>query len=188
MGERAVAAIDAQNGHLDILVNNGGINLRKGITDISAAEWNEVISTNLTGAMLGIKAATPVMRRAGRGSIINISSISGLGASPNVAYGTSKWGLRGLTRSAAFEFGPDGIRVNAILPGVVDTELNTGINYMDHFRAATPLGRLASAQDIAEMALFLASDEAQSITGQDYVVDGGFSAGHRPNMRFPARD
>lgn len=185
--ERTISEIEETEGRLDILVNNGGINLRKGIAEVSLTEWNEVISINLTGTMLGIKAATPLMRRAGSGSIINVSSISGLGASPNVAYGTSKWGLRGLTRSAAFEFGSDGIRVNAILPGVVDTELNTGINYMDHFRAATPMGKLTSAEDIAAMALFLASDESRCITGQDHIVDGGFSAGHRPNVQFKAR-
>jgi 3alpha(or 20beta)-hydroxysteroid dehydrogenase len=186
--DKAIASIREREGRLDVLVNNAGVNLRKGILDLSVAEWDSVIAINLRGALLGLKAAVPLIAEGSGGSVINIASISGLGASPNVAYGTSKWALRGLTRSAAFEFGPLGIRVNAILPGVVETPLNDGLTYVENFRRATPLGELASSDDIAAMALFLASEDSRAITGQDHVVDGGFSSGHRPELDFTKRD
>lgn len=171
-------------GRIDILVNNAGIHLRKNIDDIKIDEWSRVLAVNLNGVLFGIKAVVPFMRAGRAGSIVNIASISALGASPNVAYGTSKWGVRGLTKSAAFEYGKWKIRVNAVLPGVILTDLTRGSDALEIFRNGTPLGALATPDDVAAMVVFLASDNAAAITGQDYIVDGGFTAGQHPAVVF----
>jgi len=173
-------------GRIDILVNNAGVQLRMRIDDMDIAQWQRVLGINVNGAMFGIKATAPLMKKGGGGSIVNIASISGLGASPNVAYGTSKWALRGLTKCAAFEYGKWNVRVNAVLPGVVLTELSSGSAALHMFRQATPLGALATPENVAAVVAFLASDDAAGVTGQDYVVDCGFSAGQHPGLTMQA--
>ena len=175
------AAVDhaAQEfGGLHVLVNNAGIGLRKpSMLKTSREEWQRVLDVNLTGPFLGTKAAAPVLRDSGGGAIVNIGSIAGYTGHFAAAYSAAKWGLRGLTKSAAMEFAPWNIRVNAVHPGIVDTPIIAG---SDDFREAmewmTPMARVAGPEEIATVVLFLASDEAAFVTGIDVPVDGGFTS------------
>lgn len=175
--QKAIAEVQAWKGRLDILVNNAGITVRDTIQEITVESWNRVMAINVTGSMLGIKYATPLMKQSGGGAVVNISSIVGLTGSTFVGYSASKWAVRGLTKSAALEFAPWNIRVNAICPGLVETDINRGQPYIEPIKANTPLGRVATTQDIAKLALFLASDASSAITGHEHVIDGGFTAG-----------
>jgi len=175
--QTVVDATVADYGGLHILVNNAGIGLRKpSMLETSRADWQRVLDVNLTGPFLGTRAAAPAIRDAGGGAIINISSIAGSTGHFATAYSSAKWGLRGLTRSAAMEFAPWKIRVNAILPGIVETPIVAG---SDDFKEAmewmTPLARIAAPEEVAAAVLFLASDEAAFVTGIDLPVDGGFT-------------
>lgn len=173
-----IALIVQWRGRLDILVNNAGIILRTGVADTPVDKWRRLLEINLTGAFLGIQACAPVMKRsAAGGSIINISSIAGLSGYSDVAYSSSKWGLRGLTKSAAIEMADQGIRVNAICPGLIVTPLNEGGAHLDPFKRMIPMGRAGTLDEVASLALFLASDESRYITGADITIDGGFTAG-----------
>ena len=166
-------------GGLDILVNNAGIHVQRAIEETDEATFRRVIEVNLVGAFLGIQAATPALKARGGGSIVNIASIAGLKAVPvSVAYISSKFGLRGLTRSAALELGPSGIRVNAVCPGVIRTPMTERliVDREDEVALAIPLRRIGEPIDIAEVVLFLASDAASFVTGGEYVVDGGSMA------------
>jgi NAD(P)-dependent dehydrogenase (short-subunit alcohol dehydrogenase family) len=164
-------------GGLQVLVNNAGVGLRKpSMLDIKREEWQRVLDINLTGPFLGTQAVAPVMRDGGGGAIVNIGSIAGTTGHFATAYTATKWGIRGLTKSAAMEFAPWNIRVNAVHPGIVDTAIVAG---SDDFKEAmewmTPLGRIAQPEEIAGAVLFLASDEAGFVTGMDMEVDGGFA-------------
>jgi 3alpha(or 20beta)-hydroxysteroid dehydrogenase len=172
-----VGAIEAAHGRLDILVNNAGISLRKpSMLDVTLAEWNRVLSINLTGAFLGIQAAAPLMRAGGGGAIVNIGSIAGRIGHFATAYSTAKWGLRGLTKSAAMEFADWGIRINAVHPGLVDTPLvNESDDFFEAMEWMTPMQRAATPDEIARVVAFLASDEASYMTAADVTVDGGFA-------------
>jgi 3alpha(or 20beta)-hydroxysteroid dehydrogenase len=173
----AVAATTARFGPVDLLVNDAGIHDRRGIIDIDLESWRRTMAVNLDGMLLGMRAVAPVMRDAGGGSIVNMSSAAGLSGTAFPAYSASKWAVRGLTRCAALEFAPWNIRVNAICPGLVVTELNQGQPYLEPVIKANPLGRAGTVEDIARLALFLASDASSYVTGQDHVVDGGTTAG-----------
>ncbi len=167
-------------GRLDILVNNAGIFRIKPLTDTSLDDWNQMIAINQTGVFLGMKAAAPIMISQQSGSIINISSVAGLGGAGGAfAYATTKWALRGMTRSAAQELAPHGVRVNSVHPGIIDTpmaqEFETA-GVMDGIKAAIPMGRLASADEVANLVLYLASDESRYSTGSEFTVDGGMRA------------
>jgi len=174
------AAVDRavqEFGGLQVLVNNAGIGLRKpSMLDTSREEWQRVLDVNLTGPFLGTRAAAPALRDSGGGAIVNIGSIAGVTGHFATAYTATKWGLRGLTKSAAMEFAPWNIRVNAVHPGIVDTAIVAG---SDDFKEAmewmTPLGRIAGPEEIASVVLFLASDDAAFVTGIDMPVDGGFT-------------
>mgnify|MGYP001627838700 CR=1 FL=1 len=163
-------------GRLDVLVNNAGIVIRKSIAQMDLDTWNRVIAINQTGVFLGQKTVADLMRRSGGGSIINISSNSAFTAHQDPAYTASKWAIRGLTRSAASEYADWNIRANAICPGLVVTELNRGAPHLKPMIDATPSGRAVEADEVANLVLFLASDLATSITGEDIVIDGGFLA------------
>jgi 3alpha(or 20beta)-hydroxysteroid dehydrogenase len=174
----AVARVEAdRGGALDILVNNAGITGRGGMLTTSRDHWQTVLDVNVTGAFLGMAAFAPAMKLARRGSIINIASMASMNGYPAIAYGTSKWALRGLSKSAALEFAGWGIRVNAVHPGLVDTPMVNMEEHKKRMNEMTPLGRAADASEIATVVLFLASDEASFMTGADVAVDGGFTAG-----------
>lgn len=164
-------------GRVDILVNNAGIINRSTVTSTELEAWNRLINVNLTGAFLGIRAVSELMAANGGGSIINISSNSAFSGHYDPAYTASKWGLRGLTRSAAMEFANRSIRVNAVCPGLVVTGLNASSPHLKPMIEMTPMKRSGTPEEIAELVLFLASSRSSFITGEDFVVDGGFTAG-----------
>lgn len=173
--DAAVRAAVVWTGRLDVLVNNAGIINRKIIRDMTPEEWRRVIDVNLTGAFLGIRAAAPAMTAGG--SIVNISSNSAFSGHYDPAYTASKWALRGLTRTAAMEYADVGIRVNAICPGLIVTDLNRNSSHLGPMIGLTPLARAGEADEVAQLVLFLASDASGFITGEDFVIDGGFTAG-----------
>lgn len=167
-------------GGVDVLVNNAGIHQLAPIDEEDEASFRRVLDVNLIGPFLGIQAVIPAMRDRGGGSIVNISSTGGLTGLPwHAAYGSSKWGLRGLTRTAAVELGPQCIRVNSVHPGAVDTPMlppdRAGLG--DARFASLPLGRVGQPADVAEVVCFLASDAAAYVTGGEFAVDGGATAG-----------
>ncbi len=163
-------------GRIDVLVNNAGIIEWRTMTETPLDVWERVIAVNQTGPFLGMQAVAPIMKAQGSGSIINISSVGGLGgSSPCYAYGATKWALRGMTRGAAQELGPFGVRANAILPGFVEGQM---IANMDTERGAqsVPLRRIAQPLDVAKLSLWLASDESSYVSGADHLIDGGMRA------------
>jgi 3alpha(or 20beta)-hydroxysteroid dehydrogenase len=170
------------HGRLDVLVNNAGIHRSKPLLEESQEEFEKVLSVNLVGPFLGIRAVSEPMRRSGSGSIINIASTAGaMGLLGHASYGSSKWGLRGLTKTAAAELGPMGIRVNAILPGAINTAMMKPVTAETGNRfASLPLGRHGEPDEIASVVLFLASDASSYMTGAEIVVDGGSLVNGRP--------
>jgi 3alpha(or 20beta)-hydroxysteroid dehydrogenase len=178
----AVAEAVRQFGGLDVLVNNAGMIRVKPLEDTDLETFRKVIDTNLIGAFLGIKSVMGGMAARGGGSIVNFSSVQGLEGRENMsAYAASKFGVRGLSKTAAIELGPKGIRVNVVVPGPTKTKMTerkgwTDAQYNEAY-GGYPLGRMAEADEIAEVVLFLASDAASFCTGADYVVDGGVLVG-----------
>ncbi len=169
--------VQSWKGRLDILVNNAGIINRSSLNDTTLDAWERLIAINLTGAFLGIQTCAPLMRESGGGSIINISSNSAFSGHYDPAYTASKWGLRGLTRSAAMEYVSWGIRVNAVCPGLIVTGLNADAPHLRPMIELTPMKRSGTAEEIARLVLFLAGEGSSFITGEDFVIDGGFTAG-----------
>jgi len=177
---KAVQQVDDRFGRIDALVNNAGVAIFKPILQTSFEEWRQVMDTNLDGAFLCTQAVAPLMLRDGGGSIVNIASISGLRASTlRVAYGTSKGALIHLTKQQACELGNAGIRVNAIAPGPVLTEMAKKVHstsiISDYFDAI-PLNRYGTPEEIAEAVGYLCSAAASYVNGQVLAVDGGFDA------------
>jgi len=172
--EQWQAAVDAAVtafGKVNVLVNNAGIVQVAPLKSLDVDKWNRVLAVNLTGAMLGIKAVLGPMKDAGGGSIINVSSIEGMrGASWVHSYVASKWGLRGLTKSAALELASDNIRVNSLHPGFIRTPMT---KHFPDDMVGTPLGRPGKPEEVATFVVFLASDESSFSTGSEFVVDGG---------------
>ncbi|MDM5147052.1 glucose 1-dehydrogenase [Candidatus Persebacteraceae bacterium Df01] len=182
---RALVATAVEAGGLDIFINNAGIAVEKTITDTTVDEWDRVMAVNVRGVFLCAKHAITAMRKCGGGAIVNIGSIEGLGANAShAAYAASKGAVHALTRNIALEAGADGIRCNAIAPGWIDTPFNDNLisQYPDPERARAaisglhPVGRLGTPDDIAEMALWLASDASTFVSGQVVVCDGGRTA------------
>lgn len=178
--QKAVETAIRTYGKLDILINNAGIFRTEGVEATSMELWNQVIAVNQTGVWLGMKYAVPAMRKAGGGSIVNISSGAGIiGTGMAAAYHGTKGAVRLLTKTAAIEYAKDNIRINSVHPGVVDTEMVRGLMQnegMQAIVASHPLGRIGTAEDIAYGVLYLASDEASFVTGAELIIDGGFTA------------
>lgn len=177
---QAVRAVDARFGRIDALVNNAGVAVFKRIGDTTFDEWRHVMGTNLDGPFLCTQAAAPVMLRGGGGAVVNIASISGLRASTlRVAYGTSKAALIHLTKQQAVEYGNAGIRVNAVAPGPVETEMARLVHdaaIRRDYHDTIPLCRYGTPEEIASAVGYLCSPAAAYINGQVLAVDGGFDA------------
>ncbi|GAA3218659.1 glucose 1-dehydrogenase [Actinocorallia longicatena] len=182
----AVTAAEQRFGPLSVLVNNAGVqNPAAPVEATDLRVWQRILDINLTGAFLGIKAAVPSLRRSGAGAIVNIASTSGIGGTAFYApYVASKWALRGLTKTAALELGRDGIRVNAVHPGVIATPFITepaaGADApISDFYSPEPFAipRMGEPADVTRLVLFLSSAEASFTTGSEYVVDGGILLG-----------
>jgi NAD(P)-dependent dehydrogenase (short-subunit alcohol dehydrogenase family) len=179
--EAATAKAVEAFGQLDILVNNAGMGDLKTIEDTTVEEWNRTIDIDQTGVFLGMKVAAPLLRRSKHASIINISSIfgtsGGFGTSP--AYHAAKGAVRTLTKNAALHWATDGIRVNSIHPGFIETpilEPTRGTEFWDAMTALTPVGHLGKPEDVAAGVAYLASDDAGFVTGLELYIDGGYIA------------
>lgn len=180
--QAAVAATVAKFGKLNVLVNNAGIADMNALKEMSVEQYMKTIQVNQVGVFLGMKSVAGAMKDAGGGSIVNISSIAGmLGAVGGIAYCASKFAVRGMTKVAALELGPDNIRVNSIHPGGIMTRMLTdagltsdGAN--DLFSSA-PVGRIGQPEEMATLAAYLASDDSSYSTGSEFVADGGLTAG-----------
>jgi len=163
-------------GRLDVLVNNAGILHWATMTQTRLEDWERIVAVNQTGVLLGMQAVAPQMMQQRSGSIINISSIGGMrGSGPCFAYGATKWAVRGMTKGAAQELGPYGIRVNSIHPGLIDTPMMAD-KPLAQMAEHVPLGRFASAGEVASLALWLASDDSTFASGGEFVLDGGQTA------------
>ena len=180
--ESAVQAAVSAYGKLDILLNNAGILIRKGIEDTTADDWDRIFAVNAKGVFLGTKAAIPAMRENGGGSIVNISSTAGLVGSPNgsASYTATKGAVRLFTKSTAIQHAREGIRCNSIHPGPIETDmiadtLNDPANLALRMQRL-PLGRVGKPSEIAYGAIYLASDESSFVTGSEVVIDGGTTA------------
>ena len=179
--KNAIARTVEAFGKLNVLVNNAGIYSTVTIEHTNVDEWDRIMDVNVKGVFLGTKHAIPEMRRAGGGSIVNISSTAGLvGSDRGGAYGTSKGGVRLLTKFTAVQHARDGIRANSVHPGPIDTDMiaiNIGTpEGMAKTLARVPLGRVGTIEDVIYGALFLASDESSYMTGSELVIDGGVTA------------
>jgi 3alpha(or 20beta)-hydroxysteroid dehydrogenase len=181
--DQAVATTIERFGRLDVLVNNAGIALFLPLMQTSLEDYRRVIDINQTGVFLGMKAVVPAMADTGNGSIINISSIEGLVGTPGlIAYGASKFAVRGMTKIAALELAASGIRVNSVHPGAIDTPMLKdpvleALGAVDALLANTAMGRVGQSEEVARLTAFLASDASSYCTGSEFVIDGGFTAG-----------
>lgn len=170
-----VQATTAQFGAPTVLVNNAGIAGPSGVADCPDDEWERIITVNQTGVFYGMRAVIPGMREQGGGSIINVASqwAHNGGAPGHVAYVASKWAVRGLTRNAALTLGKDGIRVNSISPGMVDTAMLGDPKNVERELARAPLARVGKVQDVSPAVVYLASDQSLYVTGIDLPIEGG---------------
>jgi 3-oxoacyl-[acyl-carrier protein] reductase len=177
-GVRAAAAeVIARRGRLDILINNAGVIADGFATDLSLADWERVVHVNLTGTFLCAQAVLPHFRAERRGAIVNTSSTSALGNKGQANYAAAKAGVIGLTRTLALELARDGVRVNCVAPGTIDTEMFRQVpeKVRAKFLERVPLGRFGRPEEVANLHLFLASDESSYLTGQTIFCDGGIS-------------
>jgi 3-oxoacyl-[acyl-carrier protein] reductase len=176
---QAVAEIVAREGRLDVLVNNAGIIRDAFAADLEVEAWEQVLRVNLTGTFIPCRAVIPHFRERRAGRIINTSSISAFGNRGQANYAASKAGVIGLTRTLALELARDGVTVNCVAPGMIETDMLAQVpaKVLDKFRARVPLGRFGKPADVAAAHAYLASDDAAFITGQTLVVDGGLVLG-----------
>ncbi len=185
-----VAEIDADLGRLDVLVNNAGIGDRRNLMDQPEEGFDHVLAVNLWGPVAGMQACAPLMARDGGGSIVNISSVAGLTGYDAAGYTASKWGLRGVTRTAALELAPLGIRVNSVHPGTILTPMLSASSAedIDHYVRVNPDPRAGVPDEIAHTVVHLALETSSFTTGAEIVIDGGFVAGgaHRSQSLLTA--
>lgn len=179
--EAAVDRAVSEFGGLDVLVNNAGIFAQAALEDTTDETWQRVLNINLTSAFLGMRAAVGELKKSGSASIINVSSTAGLEGYPGQhAYAASKWGLRGITKTAALELAEFGVRVNSLHPGAIATPLITAFREVtEEDLSGNTLERFARPEEVTGLMVFLASDESSFCTGAEYVVDGGITAGTR---------
>lgn len=167
-------------GSIDILVNNAGVSSEKPYTEINKEDWDFMMAINGFGPFAGMKHIAPIMAEQGKGSIVNISSYTAQIGQGFNHYSASKGAVRAISKAAATQFGRQGVRVNALFPGIIETPMTQGLStskdLLNQLIQATPLQRLGQPEDIAKAALFLASDDSSYITGAEIVIDGGFSA------------
>ena len=176
--EEQWAGLAAHLGKVHGLVNNAGVPYRARLLDMDLAGWDRVMAINLTGAMLGMRTLVPLMPSDDGAAIVNIGSIAGLTAHHALAYTVSKWGLRGLSKVAALELAPRGIRVNVVHPGPIDTPISVGADpvFLTATVEQTLLGREGRSEEVAELVVFLLSARASYITGAEIPVDGGHTS------------
>ena len=179
--QHVIDATVAAYGKLDVVVNNAGISGRTTVEETAAETWDRVMEVNGKGVFLGTKLAIPELRKAGGGSIVNISSIYGIvGSETSAAYHASKGAVRIFTKSAAIQYASEGIRVNSVHPGFVDSPMTAASHALPQVHdlriGRTPLGRMGTPEDIASGILYLASDESSFVTGSELVIDGGMTA------------
>ncbi len=181
--EAVVAEVMEDFGKIDAFVNNAGIFRSSPIPQTALDDYRLVIDVNQVGVFLGLKHVGPAMVAAGSGSIINISSIAGMrGGAGSVAYSASKWAVRGMTKVAMSEFAPSGVRVNSIHPGLIETPMLQQLPVIeqgltDQLVRRIPYGRTAEAEEVAKLALFLASDDSEYMNGVEFIIDGGMTQG-----------
>ena len=176
--QSAVEATVSRFGKVNVLYNNAGILSLDGVLETSLEAWNEIVSVNQTGVFPGLKHTIPAMIKAGSGSIINVSSILGLvGFGGGSAYQSTKGAIRILTKQTAVQFASQNIRINSIHPGMISTPFLDTVapEVLQAVRQMTPMGREGTAEEVANCALFLASDESSFVTGAELVVDGGYT-------------
>jgi 3alpha(or 20beta)-hydroxysteroid dehydrogenase len=175
--QRAIDETVQRFGRLDILINNAGIFTGGSVESTSLDDYMRLVRINQVGVFLGMKAALPALKANGGGAIVNISSLAGMHGSPKaIGYGATKWAVRGMTKSAAREFAPYGIRVNSVHPSVVDTPMVAGMLQGDQVAQMlgdTPMGRVGTVDDVAKVVLFLVTDASGYCTGGEFLVDGG---------------
>lgn len=180
-----VERVIRQFGRIDILINNAGVNFVKDFVSVTPADWDRVINTDLRGTYLCTWYTVPHMLRQSSGSIVNITSVHTLACLPGAApYDAAKWGVIGLTKSLAVELASRGIRVNALSPGLIDTQIWADIQAaapdldacLDYWKSNIPAGRVGTPEEIARTAVFLASDDASYITGANILADGGMTS------------
>ncbi len=171
------------HGKIDAFINNAGIYRSRPIAETTVDEYKLVIEVNQVGVFLGLKHVGPVMCEAGSGSIINISSIAGMrGGAGSLSYTASKWAVRGMTKVAMSEFAPSGVRVNSIHPGLIETPMLQQLPIIEQGRGdllvqRIPYGRIAEAEEVAKLALFMASDDSEYMNGTEFIIDGGMIQG-----------
>jgi len=174
--DAVLAATRAHFGLANVLINNAAMYFICPVDEADAERVRKLLDVNIFGSWLGISKIAPMMREAGGGSIINLSSLAGSRGIPwHSIYGTSKWAIRGLTKTAAYDLGPAGIRVNAILPGAIEGTGMAGGPLDAAQLQAIPLQRTGRKDEVSQLAVFLASDDSSYITGSDHVIDGGRS-------------
>lgn len=173
-----MASVVEQHGRIDVLVNNAGIFRIATMEETTDEDWDTMLSVNQTGVFYGLREAAPLMRAQGSGSIVNISSIAGLSGTPMAfSYSATKWAVRGMTKSAARDLAASGVRVNSVHPGIIDTPMFAEFGESGgSVEASIPNGRLAEASEVGNLVLYLASDESSYCTGQEFVIDGGWTA------------